>query len=124
MAVQLRICMIVGIGLYFVFVVYFLRKKKLLLKYTLLWLLSGLFLGILVLIPDFLYAIVDMIGIQTPVNGLFIILIFFMLTIMISLTSIISKQSDKIRNLCQKMAIMETKIRKLEQRSEETENSN
>ena len=110
----LRITLIIAVICYFVIILYFLKQRALNLKYTLLWLLSGVVLGILVIYPELLRYIIRILGIEDNMNGLFIICIAFMLMIMMALTSIASRQNMKIRQLVQEIAILDKHIRELE----------
>ena len=49
-------------------------------------------------------------------NGLFALSVFFIIIILMSLTSIVSKQTEKIRTLTQENALLEERIRKLEEK--------
>jgi hypothetical protein len=49
-------------------------------------------------------------------NGLFVLAIGFVMAILMSLTSIVSKQSERIRALVQVIAMLEKRIRELEER--------
>lgn len=111
----LRVTLIIAVICYFVIILYFLKQRALNLKYTLLWLLSGVVLGILVVYPELLRYTIRILGIEDNMNGLFIICIAFMLMIMMALTSIASRQNMKIRQLVQEIAILEKRIRELEQ---------
>ena len=98
---------------YFIIILYFLKQRALNLKYTLLWLLSGVVLGILVIYPELLRHVTRILGIESNMNGLFIISIGFMLMIMMALTSIVSRQNVKIRQLVQEISILDKQIREL-----------
>ena len=52
-------------------------------------------------------------------NGLFSVLLFFILTIIMSLTAIVSRQSERIRALVQSQALLEERIRELEVKKDE-----
>lgn len=110
----LRVTLIIAVICYFVIILYFLKQRALNLKYTLLWLLSGVVLGILVIYPELLSYTIRILGIEDNMNGLFIICIAFMLMIMMALTSIASRQNMKIRQLVQEIAILDKRIRELE----------
>lgn len=116
MSVYLRISLGVIVVLYFYLLLYFLKKKTLALKYTLLWLLSGVAMGIMLLFPGMLTVFVKIVGIETPVYGLFLAGIFFLMVISMSLTAIVSKQTERIKDLAQDNAMLEKRIRELEQR--------
>lgn len=110
----LKFFLCTAIVLYFIIILAFLKRKALSLKYTLLWLLSGVIMAIMIIFPQVLDFLVHVVDIKTPVNGIFAISIFFILIILMSLTSIVSKQSDKIKNLTQNIAFLEKRIRDLE----------
>lgn len=110
----LRITLIVAVICYFIIILYFLKQRTLNLKYTLLWLLAGAVMGILVIVPELLTAIIHLFGIQDNMNGLFIFCIGFIIMILLSLTSIVSRQNRKVRTLTQELAILDKRLRELE----------
>lgn len=112
----LRVVLTIGVLVYFVTILMFLKKKSLALKYTLLWLAAGVILGIMVIWPYTLTRFIRLLGITDNMNGLFILCIAFLMMILMSITSIVSKQTDKIKNLTQTIAKMEKRIRELEER--------
>lgn len=114
----LRMTLIIAVVCYFIVILYFLKQKALNLKYTLLWLVAGLVMGILVAVPELLVSIIRIFGIQDNMNGLFIFAIGFIILILLSLTSIASRQNQKIRTLTQELAILDKRVRELEQETE------
>lgn len=110
----LRIVLISAVICYFIVILKFLKDKALSLKYTLLWLFAGLVMGILVAFPDILSWFIQLIGIQSNMNGLFIFCIAFVIMILMSITSIVSRQNQKIRVLIQEIGILEKRVRELE----------
>lgn len=115
----LRITLIIAVICYFIVILYFLKQKALNLKYTLLWLLAGVVMGLLVIFPDLLLTIKRIMGIEDNMNSLFIMCIGFMLMILMALTSIVSRQNMKIRKLVQEISILDKQIRELEESHEE-----
>ena len=110
----LRITLIAAVICYFIIILYFLKQRALNLKYTLLWLLAGAVMGILVIVPELLTAIIHIFGIQDNMNGLFIFCIGFIIMILLSLTSIASRQNRKIKTLTQELAILDKRLREME----------
>lgn len=110
MTTSLRISLACGVILYLAFFLIMLKKKKLNLRYTLLWLGLSCLLIVLDLFPQIVSWIADFIGVQTPVNAIFLFFIFFILLILISLTSIVSQQHQQIKTLVQKLALLERSI--------------
>lgn len=113
----LRITLIATVICYFIIILYFLKQKALNLKYTLLWIVAGLVMGILVIVPELLVFIIHIFGIQDNMNGLFIFAIGFIIMILLSLTSIASRQNRKIRTLTQELSILDKKVRELEEKT-------
>lgn len=119
MSDTLRIIVFVGILFYFVMIYYFIKRKELTLKYTLLWMIAGLAMLFFDIFPRLLTVMVHFLGIELPVNGIFAMCIFFLIILMMSLTSIVSKQAEKIRKLTQYSAMLEERIRNLEEKNKE-----
>lgn len=110
----LKYTLLLGIVVYFILILIFLKNKALTLKYTLLWLLAGFVMLIMILFPNFLFALTKLLGIQSGMNGLFLVCIAFIMSILMALTSIVSKQKNKIKVLTQEIAILEKRVRELE----------
>lgn len=110
---QLRIILFVLVVLYFSVILRLLKNNALSLKYTLIWLFAGVIMGLLVIFPNLLFIIVKLSGIQTPMYALIVIGMGFILAILMSITSIVSRQNRKIRILIQNNALLEKKIREL-----------
>lgn len=119
MSITLRIFILIGIIFYFVLIFHFLRKKELALKYTLLWMAAGVIMLFFDLFPTLLTFMVHLFGIELPVNGIFAICIFFLIILLMSITSIVSKQTERIRTLTQYTATLEKRIRQLEEQNKQ-----
>lgn len=110
----LRVSLGIGIICYFIIILMFLKYKAIELKYALLWIFSGAAMLFMVLFPGLLLLVIAPLGITGTMNGLFILFIAFLMIISMSLTSIVSKQSSKIRILIQEVSILKKKIQDLE----------
>ena len=115
---KLQIVLIVAIIVYFAAILKFLKDKALELKYTLLWLFAGVVMLIMVVFPHLLSSVVHMFGIQDNMNGLYILILGFVLMILMALTSIVSRQSNKTKILVQEIAILEKRVRDLEHKED------
>ena len=120
MTIHLRVVMSIAVIVYFFLIVRFIKKKTLALKYTLLWLFAGVGMAILVFVPNLLNWMAELLGIATPMNALFMVAIGFVIIILMSLTAIVSKQTERIKNLAQKNAMLEKRLRE-EERNVHTE---
>ena len=120
--VSLQMIVIIGILFYFAVIFYLLKKKTLALKYTLMWILAGIFMAIIAVFPTLLKKLSILIGIETPSNALFAVLLFVILLILMSLTSIISGLNKMNVKLIQAVALLEKRVRDLEKIQTEIEN--
>ncbi len=101
--------------LFFLFVIlYYLVRKKLNLRYTLVWLITVLVLLIISIFPIIVEKIADWLGIIAPVNAVFIFAILFMLIIILTLTAIVSHMNSRVYRLTQTQALLEKRVRELE----------
>ena len=112
----LKITLYIGIFIYFILILSLLKKGALTLKYTLAWLFSGVVIFILVVFPEIIYWFSVLLGIHNGMNGLFVAVIGFMLMILLTITSIVSNQRNKIKILAHEVAFLEKRIRKLEEK--------
>ena len=110
----LQVTLSVAVICYFIIILYYLKRKMLELKYTLVWLAAGLVMGIMIYFPELLVWFVGILGIESNMNGLYILCIAFIMMILMTLTSIVSRQQLKIRTLIQELSMMEKRIRELE----------
>lgn len=118
MSNTLRIVLIIGIVVYYIIVLRLLKKGRLSLKYSLLWLLMGVVMAILVIFPQILKIMCDAFGIVYGMNGLFTCALAFLLMLSMALTAIVSKQTDQIKNLVQESALLEKRLREIEGKME------
>jgi predicted PurR-regulated permease PerM len=70
----------------------------------------------MVIWPKLLNWFAHALGIVDMMNGLFVLCIAFIIMILMSITSIVSGQAEKIKNLTQTISKMEKRIRELEER--------
>jgi hypothetical protein len=110
--------MLVIIVALFVFFITMLRKKKLDLKYCLVWLIALLGVALFCAFPTWLDSLSGLLGIAVPVFTLFLICIAFLTCICISLTIVVSRLSDRLRKLTQNIAILECENSKKEDKGE------
>ncbi len=114
MNIYLRITLIVAVLIYFVCIVWLLKKRKLELQYTLFWLAGGVVMLLIVIFPDLFMRLMRKFGVVDAINGIFAAVLFIILIILMSMTSIVSKLNSNIRGLTQKCALNEKRIRELE----------
>lgn len=107
MGKRLQLLLVILVLITLILVLRRVRTKKLLLQYTLSWMSLLFVLLIVSLFPDILEVFSHMFGIATPVNMVFFLGFCFALIIIFGLTQAVSKMSQQIKDLTQKVALME-----------------
>lgn len=88
------------------FVCFLIIKKKIRVKYGLVWIFLFFILFLALVIPGFLDNITNFFGFQTASNLVICIIIGVLIIINIVLTVVISTQNKNIRKLIQELAIL------------------
>lgn len=88
------------------FILYYIKKDKINIKYSVIWFLLFGLLFIFLIIPGFLQKITKLLGFDLGSNMIFSLLIGVLVIINIYFTSIISSQDKKIRNLIQEVSLL------------------
>src|SRR5574344_1505177 len=101
MSTNLKIISIVFSVILILVVLLFVRKGKITIKYSLVWLASTFILLILCIFPKILSWLTKLIGIQLSSNLIFVLIIGIFLIVTISLAIIVSCQTEIIRLLIQ-----------------------
>ena len=110
----LRITLCIAVVCYFIIILYYLKRKMLELKYTLIWLAAGVVMGIMLMLPRLLEWFRLILGIESNMNALYMLCFTFIIMILMTLTSIVSRQMLKIRILIQEISMLEKRVRELE----------
>lgn len=116
MTQRLHFALIAAVIVYFLLLSLLLRKNRFLLKYSLLWIFAGITMLVLAIFPQTLAWIANAVGIVSPINALFTIVIFCVIFILVSLTAIVSAMNEKIKRLVQNQALLEARIKELEKK--------
>ena len=116
MTTVFRIILLVCVLIYLLVILALMRRGRMSLKYSLIWFLSGVILLICVIFPQVIRFFTRLMGIYSDTNAVFFIGVCFLILIVLSLTSIASGQSERIRTLVQTQAILEKRVRDLEEK--------
>ncbi|QWT52068.1 DUF2304 domain-containing protein [Eubacterium sp. MSJ-33] len=122
MTTVFRIILLVCVLVYLLVILALMRRGRMSLKYSLIWFLSGVILLICVIFPQVIRFFTRLMGIYSDTNAVFFIGVCFLILIVLSLTSIASGQSERIRTLVQTQAILEKRVRDLEEKVGRMEN--
>lgn len=107
MTIQQKIFAIAASLLIFIVIINLVKSRRLKEEYSWLWLLTGAFMLVLVLWYDILLMLTHLIGAVLPTTTLFIFAILFLICLALDFAIRISKLTDQVKNLTQKVSIME-----------------
>ncbi|MCK9313715.1 MAG: DUF2304 domain-containing protein [Methanocorpusculum sp.] len=108
--IRLQLFLIVISLTFLIYIFSLVRKEKLELKYTLAWCLMGFVLVLIAVQPQIVEIIAELLGIGLPVNAVFLLGIFCILIILLTLTVAISRTSIRTKRLIQELAILKFEI--------------
>ena len=115
---SLHAILILGSVGFLLFIVYLMKKGKLEVKYSIIWLAFSLCMILFACFPYTVLVLNDIAGVIDPVNFIFFTQIIFILLILLSVSAVISGFSKKIKQLAQSNAILEKRVRELEEKLE------
>ena len=107
MDIRIQIFVSIILLLSMVAILNMIRKKALELKYALAWLFVGFGVILATVFPGLTQRLSEILGIDSPINMLFFLGFCFSLAIIFLLTVAISRMSKRIKELAQKVALME-----------------
>lgn len=109
--------LIAGALVYLLIVFYLLKKQKLAVQYAIIWLISGFVLLLFAIFPYIVLVLSDILHVLNPVNFIFLVTLCFVLLILLSLSVAVSGFALRIKRLTQNAALLERRIRELEDRA-------
>lgn len=97
-------------------IVWLIKNDKVEIKYAIIWLAFSFVMILFSLFPELVYKLGDLIHVINPVNFIFLTQIIFILLILLSVSAVISGFSKKIKRLAQANALLEKRVRELEEK--------
>lgn len=92
------------------------RRRRLMERYALLWLLSAVVLLALASWPQALQKISHAVGIFYPPTALFFVAFAFVLLLLLHFSTAVSRLGDQTKVLAQRVALLEERVRRGEER--------
>lgn len=105
MSILLRIALIVGALCMMGFMIRRIRQSKLKIEYIVFWIVFSFILVLMGVFPSLFYIISNWIGFQSPVNMIFLVIIFVLIVKSFYTTIQISQLENKIDSLTQEIAV-------------------
>ncbi len=115
MQARTQLVAILGATMLLLTVLEMVRRRRLMERYALLWLLSAIVLLALGIWTGALRKISHAIGVIYPPNALFFIGIGFILVLLLHFSSAVSRLNEQTETLAQRQALLEERLRRQEQ---------
>jgi len=96
-------------SIFLIVIIELVRKKKLQERYSLLWILMSAVLLILSSTPAIINTLAEWLNIKNPPSVLFLFGLVYLLVYNLHITTVVSKQSEKITRLTQEIALLKQK---------------
>ena len=110
-----QIFLVLGVMFYLLVLVFLIVRRKINVRYSILWLSAAGIMLILAVFPYIVTVLAGFMGIAVPVNLVFVLQGLFVLLIAIYLTSIVSWLTNRIHKLVQMQGLLEKRVRDLEE---------
>ncbi|MCD4730815.1 MAG: DUF2304 domain-containing protein [Bacteroidales bacterium] len=104
--------------LLFFFLIHLVRKRRIKVEYSLLWLFFGMIFIVFSTWRTGLDYIADIVGIAYPPAAMFLLFMLAFFFILIEFSTIISKLSDRNKNLTQEIGLLKMEFRELQNKIE------
>lgn len=114
MSISLQLGLFVVSFVTLLYVLLTVIKNKMNIHYAMAWIIWGIGTVIIAIFPQIIYFATKIIGIQTPVNTVFLIMIFLLYCLSFYVYLKLSKQSSDLINLNYEIAVLKKRIEELE----------
>ena len=110
MSVSLKIFLLLLLLILLLLIVRTIKIKKLSMRYGSFWIFLVIIMGIIVLFPEILFKLSNILGFEVTSNMMFLLGFFFLFYINFILTISISSQNNKIKLLVQELSILKESV--------------
>ena len=112
MSDTLAILLIIYSLIWFFIILSNVRKEKISVRYSMVWLVMSLIIFLVGITPDFMEYVAECFGFLTTSNLVIGIILTILMLITLILTIIVTKQKKQIKTLIQEVSIIKEKVNK------------
>lgn len=110
---KLQLIAIVLTGGLLLVILELIRRRRLMERYSLLWLFSAFVLLVLAAWKGLLQSVADVVGISTASNALFVIAFGFVLVLLLHFSLVVSRLADQNKVLAQRLGLLQQQVDEL-----------
>lgn len=123
MSLEFRIALFVGAVLMLAYFLFQIHKSRMQIDYAIFWGILGVFFVFLSVFPNVIIYIASLLGIQSPANLLYLLLLCILIFKQFTITIKLSKMDRQISDLTQSIALKEMNLKESNAVSCSAENS-
>lgn len=116
MSTSLRIGLLIASLFVFVLIVLAVVRKHLNIKYSIVWLLWAILALMMAIFPEIFYSLSRLLGIQLPVNTVFLIMTALLYALTFYVYIMISKHNEEIIKLTYEIASLKKQVDELKRK--------
>lgn len=110
MSLSLRLGLLIASLVVFIFIILSVARRKLNIKYSIVWILWALFSLLMAIFPESFYGLSDLLGIQMPVNTVFLIMTALLYALTFYVYIMITKHNEEIIRLTYEISSLKKQI--------------
>lgn len=110
MSVSLRVGLLIASIMVMILIIMTIVKKKLNIKYSIVWMLWSLLSLLMAIFPESFYGLSDILGIEMPVNAVFLIMIALLYGLSFYSYIMVSKHNDEIIQLTYEVSCLKKRL--------------
>ena len=114
MSKVLQLSLLLGSIAVLIFVIKNVIKNKINIRYAVIWIIWGISMVIISAFPTIIYKLSYLIGIETPSNAVFLVMMFLLYCLTFYIYFIISRHNEDIINLDYEIAVLKKIVEELE----------
>ena len=118
MSSSLRLGLLLASIMVFVLILYTVIRRQLNIKYSIVWMLWALLSLLMAIFPESFYSLSHLLGIQMPVNTVFLIMTALLYALTFYVYIMISKHNNEIINLTYEVASLKKELEELKKKNE------
>lgn len=103
------VMILISIG-FLLFIAQQIKRNKLLIRYSLLWMLLSVLILVIAVFPQPVFELARALGFNVESNFIFFVAGFFLLVVCVMQSRAISQQTIKIKQIAQRQAILEKEL--------------
>ena len=119
MPLSQRIFLILGSVATLLYFISKIRKSKIKINHSIFWVVFGMVLLALALVPDGIFWISNLLGFQSPSNLIYLIVIFLLVVKLFTTTMRLSKLSEQVNTLAQTVAIYQLDMQLMKKKDDQ-----